>query len=41
MHRVAGRDQLISADGSQSGGRFRKNGKYLRNLFMRLLWEKQ
>ena len=33
--------QLIPADGSQPGGRFRKNGKYLRNMFMRRLREKQ
>ena len=32
---------IIPADGSQSFGRFRKSGKYLRNLFMRLLREKQ
>ncbi len=30
-----------TADGSQSGGRFRKIGNYLRNLYMRRMWEKQ
>ena len=33
--------QLIPVDGLQSNGRFRNNGKYLRNMFMRRLREKQ
>ena len=35
------RKSIIPADSSQSGGRFRKSGKYLRDMFMRRLWEKR